>query len=87
MPMAFFPEFLSCRMTRDENIDLFAAILSRITIELNSFSQSIPEIFKCFQPLRYLPVEFDMIVQSILWWSKQNFKFEKNLTEFQKRAE
>ena len=46
-----------------------------------SFSQTIPEVFKCFQLLRYLPVEFDMIVQGILWWSEQEFTFEKILTE------
>ena len=75
--MACFSEFLSCRMSSEENIDLFAARLSRITDELNGFSQTIPEVYKCFQLLCYLPTEFDMIVQGILQWIEQEFMFER----------
>ena len=50
--------------------------------ELNEFEIKLPEIFRSFQLLRFLPDEFDSIVQSILRWKLSDLKYEDILIEF-----
>ena len=49
--------------------------------ELSSYGDKISEIFKCLQLLRYLPEQFELIVQTILRWPEMNFTYDKILTE------
>ena len=76
-----FSGFKACCILLEEDIDLFSAQLSCIFDELNEFEIKLPEIFHSFQLLRFLPEEFDSIVQLILRWKLSDFKYESILTE------
>ena len=79
--MEVFSKLFACKILLDENIDLYSVHLPQFSEELNDFHQRLPEIFKCFQLLKYLPVEYDSIMQIILRWSETEFKHNKFLTE------
>lgn len=64
--LQLFSELLACRIKSDESIDLFAAKIKRISEQLKDIKQEIPEIYLCFQLIRDLPDQFNLIVQSIL---------------------
>ncbi len=57
-----FTEFLDC-INPNESISLFSARLSRIFDRLKAIDDDLSERYLCFQLLRYLPQEFDNLVQ------------------------
>lgn len=65
----------------DEGIDLFSTRLNRIGEQLKAIKQPISEIYLTFQLIRYLPEEFDSIVQSILRWENKKFKYNDVVIE------
>ncbi|GBN57365.1 hypothetical protein AVEN_19329-1 [Araneus ventricosus] len=75
--MQLFSEFLACKILPGENISLFAAKLLRLQEKLKGINHPIDEDYMCFQLLRYLPSRYDSIVQSILRWSDDKFKFNE----------
>ncbi|GBM10016.1 hypothetical protein AVEN_179812-1, partial [Araneus ventricosus] len=75
--MQLFSEFLACKILPGENISLFAAKLLRLQEKLKGINHPIHEDYMCFQLLRYLPSRYDSIVQSILRWSDDKFKFNE----------
>ncbi|GBN03276.1 hypothetical protein AVEN_114002-1 [Araneus ventricosus] len=75
--MQLFSEFLACKILPGENISLFAAKLLRLQEKLKGINYPIDEDYMCFQLLRYLPSRYDSIVQSILRWSDDKFKFNE----------
>lgn len=79
--MSLFSELINCRIEVNEKIDLFAARLRRLFDRLQTLDSSISEIYLCFQLLRYLPPEFDSIVQTVLRLPESGFKFEKILVD------
>lgn len=79
--MALFSELLACRLKPDEKIDLFSSRLKRISEELKSIKQPLPEIYLSFQLIRHLPEEYDPVVQTILRWSDENFTYNDILLQ------
>ncbi|GBN43432.1 Retrovirus-related Pol polyprotein from transposon TNT 1-94 [Araneus ventricosus] len=75
--MQLFSEFLACKILPGENISLFAVKLLRLQEKLKGINHPIDEDYMCFQLLRYLPSRYDSIVQSILRWSDDKFKFNE----------
>lgn len=79
--MEIFSELIESRKGKEERISLFASRLQRLTIQLQEFNEDFDEIYACFQLLRYLPSQYDQVVQNILRWDKANFVFSKIVTE------
>lgn len=75
--MCLFSELLSCRIQENEQVDLYAARLRRLYDRLTSIDKDFSEKYLCFQLLRYLPPEFDSIVQSTLRLPDKDFIFDK----------
>lgn len=76
-----FSELIECRKKEGESINLFATRLRRLMNIIKEQDKSFNEIYLSFQLIRYLPRKFDGIVQSILRWSEDEFKFEKIVLE------
>lgn len=79
--MQLFTEFFNCKIHQNEPVNMFAARIRKINECLKGINQEMPEIYRCFQLIRYLPSEFSPLVQSILRWDDEKFKFSKILTE------
>lgn len=79
--MQLFTELCNCRIVHNEPISLFSARIRKISEQLNGIGQAIAETLLIFQLIRYLPAEYDMVVQSILRWSDDKFKFKDIQTE------
>lgn len=70
-------DFFSCRINSDEEIGVFAARLKKIGADLAKVDNPIPDWYKSFQLIRFLPHDFDPIVQSIYRWEDPEFTFDK----------
>lgn len=79
--IALTDEFFSCRMEEGEEVGLFAARLRKIISQLQAAEHPIAEWYRSFQLIRYLPPEFQGIVQSIYRWKDKDFTFDKVLEE------
>ena len=79
--MKSFSDFLQCRIEADEGVDMFSAKLTQLFEELSSYGHKISEVFKCLQLLRYLPEQFELIVQTILRWPETDFTYGKILNK------
>lgn len=79
--MISFSEFCHCRMGSDETIDIFSARLKFLFNKFTDFKQPIPETYLTFQFLRYLPDEFESVVQYILRWKDSEFTYDKVVRE------
>lgn len=79
--MSLFSELCACKIKPGENIDLYASRLRRISEQLSAINQPIKEVYISFQFLRYLPSQFDSIVQSILRWPEEKFIFKDIVIE------
>lgn len=79
--MQLFSNLSSCKKKPDETVELFAARIQQISDQLASINQPIEDIYLSFQLLRFLPQELDSVVQSILRWEPNKFKFSSIVTE------
>jgi len=77
--MQTFSQLVECRIAPGETIKLFSARLARIGDRLRSTDKKFSERYISYQLLRYLPPQFDSIVQGILRWESEKFNF-KNVT-------
>ncbi|GFR16213.1 retrovirus-related Pol polyprotein from transposon TNT 1-94 [Trichonephila clavata] len=73
--------FFSCRIQEGEGIEPFAARLQKIINDLLDCDEKISEKYKVFQLIRYLPTQFQPIVQSIYRWEDSKFTFDRVLEE------
>lgn len=53
----------------------------RIFNDIKEIDKNFSENYASFQILRYLPWKYDGMVQSILQWKEQDFKFSKIIEE------
>ncbi|GBL99348.1 hypothetical protein AVEN_206767-1 [Araneus ventricosus] len=58
-------EFLSCKTSEEEDISLYAARLKKIIIDLKMPGKPTADWYQAFQLIRYLPAEYQDIVQII----------------------
>lgn len=79
--MQLFSEVLACRINEGESVDMFAARLKRINSQLAAMNVPMKDDYLSFQLLRYLPPQFDSMVQSILRWEDKKFMFKDILNE------
>jgi len=79
--MGLTDEFFSCRINDGEPIGLYAARLRNIIIQLADADLKLDEWLKSFQLIRYLPAEYNSIVQTIYRWKDDDFVFDKVLDE------
>lgn len=75
--MKSFTELIVCKMKVNKSINIFATRLRRLMNIIKEQDKSFNEIYLNFQLIRYLPRQFDGIAQSILRFSKDDFKFDK----------
>ncbi|GBN12901.1 Retrovirus-related Pol polyprotein from transposon TNT 1-94 [Araneus ventricosus] len=74
-------EFFSCKISEDEDIGLFAARLKKIIIDLKDAGKPIADWYQAFQLIRYLPADYQGMIQIIYRWSDEKFKFINVLNE------
>ncbi|GBO28009.1 hypothetical protein AVEN_147108-1 [Araneus ventricosus] len=74
-------DFFSCRMNPQEEIGVYAARIRSIVDQLKDAGKPISEWYQAFQLIRFLPPEFNGIVQYIYRWDDNEFKFDKILQE------
>lgn len=75
--MAIFTELVEARIKASENISLFGARLARLNERLRAIDPVFSSDYVTYQLLRYLPAQFDTVVQTILRWEKAEFNFVK----------
>ncbi|GFQ77276.1 CCHC-type domain-containing protein [Trichonephila clavata] len=63
------------------NLKFFSTRIKRISDQLESISKPIDDTYNCYHLLRILPSKFDSIVQSILRWTDDTFKYKDVLLE------
>ncbi|KAF8795519.1 Retrovirus-related Pol polyprotein like [Argiope bruennichi] len=73
--------FFSCRINPQEEIGIYAARIRRIVEQLKDAGKPISDWYQAFQLIRFLPPEFNSIVQNIYRWNDTEFKFDKILQE------
>ncbi|GBN48440.1 Retrovirus-related Pol polyprotein from transposon TNT 1-94 [Araneus ventricosus] len=74
-------DFFSCRINPQEEIGIYAARIRSIVDQLKDAGKPISEWYQAFQLIRFLPPEFNGIVQYIYRWDDNEFKFDKILQE------
>lgn len=79
--MHLFTNLIECKINTNESISLFSTRMLRIFNDIKEIDVKFSESYASFQILRYLPWKYDGIVQSILRWKKQEFKFPKIIEE------
>ncbi|GBN24838.1 hypothetical protein AVEN_265145-1 [Araneus ventricosus] len=79
--MALKHEFFSTVIEPDENIGLYASKLSRIIEQLREAGHPVEDLDQCFQLMRYLPTEYENIIQTVYRWEDKDFKFPNVLEE------
>lgn len=79
--MEIITKINECKMKPDENIELFSSRLRRLTTQLLELDPDFKEKYFCYQLIRYLPPNFDSIVQSIVRWSEDKFTFDAIVDE------
>lgn len=79
--MGLLDEFFSCRINEGEPIGLYAARLLKLTTQLKEAEKTLEEWLKSFQKIRYLPPEYNSIVQTIYRWKDEEFTFDAVVKE------
>ncbi|GBL59411.1 Copia protein [Araneus ventricosus] len=74
-------DFFSCRINPQEEMGIYAARIRSIVDQLKDAGKPISEWYQAFQLIRFLPAEFNGIVQYIYRWDDNEFKFDKILQE------
>ncbi|GBM86459.1 hypothetical protein AVEN_108465-1 [Araneus ventricosus] len=75
--MALMHEFFSTVIELYGSIGLYASKLSRIIEQLRELGYLVEALDQCFQLLRYLPTEYENIVQTVYRGEDKDFKFPK----------
>ncbi|GBO10570.1 hypothetical protein AVEN_267285-1 [Araneus ventricosus] len=76
--MALKHEFFSTVIEPDESIGLYASKLSRIIEQLREAGHPVEHLDQCFQLLRYLPTEYENIIQTVLDGKTRILNFQKS---------
>lgn len=76
-----FTELIECKKKEGEKIDIFATRLRRLLNNIKEQDKNFNEIYLNFKLIRDLPRKYDDIVQCILRWSEDEFKFDKIVFE------
>ncbi|GBN92232.1 hypothetical protein AVEN_116298-1, partial [Araneus ventricosus] len=79
--VALTDAFFSCKIQEVETIGLYAACLRQLVNQLKYVGAPIAEWYPSFQVIRYLPMEFSGIVQSIYRWEDKKVIFDNVVTE------
>lgn len=79
--MDIFLQITECSMQAEEDISLYAAKLMRLYEVLYSIDDKFSEDYVSFQLLRSMPKRYDAIVQTVLRWKPEQFKFTEILNE------
>ncbi|KAF8770380.1 hypothetical protein HNY73_017920 [Argiope bruennichi] len=73
--------FFLCRINPHEEIGIYAARIIRIIDQLKDAGKPISDWYQAYQLIRFLPPEFNSIIQNIYRWDDMEFKFDKILQE------
>ncbi|GFX89230.1 copia protein [Trichonephila clavipes] len=79
--LKLFGEFFQCRIQPNEKLNIFSSRLKRICDQLEEMGKHMEETYQCYQLLKSLPSKFDSIVQNILRWTDETFKYKDVLLE------
>ncbi|GFU27522.1 retrovirus-related Pol polyprotein from transposon TNT 1-94 [Trichonephila clavipes] len=79
--LKLFGEFFQCRIQPNEKLNIFSSRLKRICDQLEEMGKPMEETYQCYQLLKCLPSKFDSIVQNILRWTDETFKYKDVLLE------
>ncbi|GBN63091.1 hypothetical protein AVEN_138093-1 [Araneus ventricosus] len=74
-------DFFSFRINPQEEIGIYAARIRSIVDQLKDAGKPISEWYQVFQLIRFLPPEFNGILQYNYSWDDNEFKFDKILQE------
>lgn len=75
--MQLFTNLIECKINANESINLYSTRVQHIFNDIKEIDSNFSESYASFEILRYLPRKFDYIVQGILRWKKDEFKFSK----------
>ncbi|GFY02293.1 copia protein [Trichonephila clavipes] len=79
--LKLFGEFFQCRIQPNEKLNIFSSRIKRICDQLEEMGKPMEETYQCYQLLKCLPSKFDSIVQNILRWTDETFKYKDVLLE------
>lgn len=79
--MLLFTEFINTRIGEHEDIELFSNRLKTMFLKFKDLRDPLPGTYLNFQFLRYLPNCFDSVIQNVMRWPEQDFKYEKIVQE------
>ncbi|GFR14224.1 retrovirus-related Pol polyprotein from transposon TNT 1-94 [Trichonephila clavata] len=79
--MEVYSSLMNCHILSEESISLFSTRLLRIYEELRDLDEDFSERYVTFQLLRYLPPQFDSIVQTILRLNDVKFVYKDVVSE------
>ncbi|GFS89314.1 retrovirus-related Pol polyprotein from transposon TNT 1-94 [Trichonephila clavipes] len=79
--MEVYSSLMNCHILSEESISLFSARLLRIYEELRDLDKEFSQRYVTFQILRYLPPQFDSIVQIILRLDDVKFVYKDVVAE------
>ena len=79
--MKLVTELFSCKIDPGEGINLFSSRVQGVAEQLKSMGKPVEEVYLSYQLLRYLPERYDPVVQNILRWKEEAFKYKNILLE------
>ncbi|GFQ68533.1 CCHC-type domain-containing protein [Trichonephila clavata] len=79
--MEVYSSLMNCHILSEESISLFSTRLLRIYEQLRDLDEDFSERYVTFQLLRYLPPQFDSIVQTILRLDDVKFVYKDVVAE------
>ncbi|GFR11939.1 retrovirus-related Pol polyprotein from transposon TNT 1-94 [Trichonephila clavata] len=79
--MEVYSSLMNCHILSEESIRIFSTRLLRIHEQLRDSDEDFSERYVTFQLLRYLPPQFDSIVQTILRLDNVKFVYKDVVTE------
>ncbi|GFQ63910.1 retrovirus-related Pol polyprotein from transposon TNT 1-94 [Trichonephila clavata] len=79
--MEVYSSLMNCHILSEESISLFSTRLLRIYEQLRDLDEDFSERYVTFQLLRYLPLQFDSIVQTILRLDDVKFVYKDVVSE------
>ncbi|GFQ69949.1 retrovirus-related Pol polyprotein from transposon TNT 1-94 [Trichonephila clavata] len=79
--MEVYSSLMNCNILSEESISLFSTRLLRIYEQLRDLDEDFSERYVTFQLLRYLPPQFDSIVQTILRLDDVKFVYKDVVAE------
>ncbi|GFQ87627.1 CCHC-type domain-containing protein [Trichonephila clavata] len=79
--MEVYSSLMNCHILSEESISLFSTRLLRIYEQLRDLDEDFSERYVTFQLLRYLPPQFDSIIQTILRLDDVKFVYKDVVAE------